>query len=410
MSKKLTIFLVCLCASLSVFSQTGFENGHYLRNDGSVVKGLIKNEDWKTNPTSIEFKANAGSEAQTISLLQMKGFEIENKTRYVRARVDVDMSPDNLNNLTINSKPLWEARTVLLRMLIDGKATLYYYEGSGLQKYYFKTDEKPIEALFYKRYLKNGDAAENNQYQQQLLNNLSGCAQLSTADFYGLKYKNSPLTKLFITYNNCVSGEGVAGVTNYNPKENKVDFKVNAFVGMNYLSVDVTNSVAPSRGGDFGNAIRLRFGVELEALMPFNNNKWGLFIGFAKNTKFEQTTTQATSSVNNPTQEVTFTYSSFDIPFGIRHYFFVGDDSKVSLHLGYMLDVISEVSIERSITANDLNGSATTGNLFGGAGFHYKKFSAEARLDFGRDPIEESTFFYEANTTSFSFVLGYQLF
>ena len=50
---------------------------------------------------------------------------------------------------------------MFLKVLIEGKATLYYYEESNIQKFYYTLDKGNITPLVYKQYLYSKETAPN---------------------------------------------------------------------------------------------------------------------------------------------------------------------------------------------------------------------------------------------------------
>ncbi|MEP2935950.1 MAG: hypothetical protein ABJM06_13935 [Gilvibacter sp.] len=397
-------FMLFICTAM--VAQSDYLPGHYINSANQKVTGFIKNEDWKASPNSIQFKATAQGNRQTISIGQMNGFSITGVDAYVKRTFELDVSTDNLNNLTYSKEPVFETRTGMLKELASGAASLYYYEKEGIKEYFYSKGDTEFEPLVHVRYLVGDKVTSNDRYKQQLLNALNDCAKLTESDFVKLNYKRSALTKIFDKYNGCNDAS-------YNSRigsGTSTSFNLNLYAGANFSNFSLTNDLSATRGGDFGSNTALRFGVELEAILPFNNGSWAVFTGLAKNTAYESTIVQQLSSANTPEQNVTLTYSSINIPIGVRYYIAAGDASRVSLNLGYMFDVVSEISLEREVTANDFeNSTGTQGLLFVGAGFHYKQFFVKANLDIGKDPFKANSSFYNSDLSSFNLVVGYSI-
>ncbi len=403
---KILQIAVLLLITTPIIAQNNFKPGYYTTKSGDTISGLIKNAGWKGNPTSIEFKASENGERKTILAKNMTGFEITNEATFVYKTILLDVSTDNLNNLTFSKVPVYETRTAMIRKLVSGTATLFYYEKEGIKEFFYSKGAVALEPLVYVRYLADDQVSSNAKYKQQLLNAFADCASLEQQDFVNLTYARNSLIKIFDRYNSC-SDSNYATSSNYTPN---TTFNINVFAGANFASIDLTNTVAPNNGGDFGSQTNLRYGVELEAILPFNNSSWALYTGFAKNTAFESTIVQELSSTNTPEQDVTLTYSSINIPLGVRYYIPAGDDIRISLNAAYMFDVVNEVSLKREFTANDFeNAKGTQGLFVVGAGFHYKRFFARANLDISKDPFNANSEFYEADLSSLNLVLGYQI-
>ena len=54
--KKKLFFLLTIILSLNSYSQVSFEKGYHIDNNDQKISCLIKNLDWKNNPTKFEFK------------------------------------------------------------------------------------------------------------------------------------------------------------------------------------------------------------------------------------------------------------------------------------------------------------------------------------------------------------------
>ena len=69
--KKLPL-LFLLFASLFTYSQIRFEKGYFITNTGEHYEVLIKNVDWKNNPSAIDYKLNAEDQLKRISVDQVQ--------------------------------------------------------------------------------------------------------------------------------------------------------------------------------------------------------------------------------------------------------------------------------------------------------------------------------------------------
>lgn len=402
---KSVCLIILFFVANAVVSQNRFKEGYYLNNAGDKITGYIKNVDWKNSPSNIDFRTSPEGDTKTIGLSQMSGFGIHGQVAYVKKTFDLDVKSERLNSLNLSKEPEFESRTALLEVLVEGSATLYYYENQGAKKFFYSIGNDKPEALVFVRYLVGTNVASNDRYKQQLANALVGCASLNFSDFESLNYKQNSLTKLFKQYNLCKDPNYVATSNKKTPTK----LNLNLFAGFNASSVEVTTAMTRS-GGDFGNQTNLRFGGEFELLLPFNNNAFGIYLGLAKNSNFESTIVQELSSTTTPSQDVTLTYSTVNLPFGIRYYIPLNENTKFLLDGGYHIDLISELSIDREVTANDFNSeNGSYGFLALGAGVQYKQFFVRANVDIGKDPFSASTFGFESDVSSFNLVVGYQI-
>ncbi len=79
--KRQTLLLAFLLATAThAFSQITFENGYFINDEGQKIECLIKNVDWRSNPTKFEYKVSADASAQTASITTVKEFAINGDT------------------------------------------------------------------------------------------------------------------------------------------------------------------------------------------------------------------------------------------------------------------------------------------------------------------------------------------
>ena len=387
-------------------AQNRYKEGYYLNNSGEKVSGFIKNVDWKSSPSSIDFRTSLEGDSKTIRLNQMSGFTINGQVTYLKKTFELDVKSEKLNSLNFSKEPEFETKTALLELLVDAPTSLLYYENEGTRKFFYSKGSGEIEALVYVRYLVGTNVTSNDRFKQQLANEFNGCSELSYTDFENLTYKQNSLIKLFEQYNSCQDPDYVS-IKN---EKSTLKLNLNVFGGLNSSSVDVTNSVNSRLGGDFGNQTNLRFGAEAELLLPFNNNAFAIYFGVVKNSNFETTIIQDLSSTTTPQQDVTLTYSTVSLPVGVRYYIPVNTEVKILLDAGYHIDFISDLNIERSVTPNDFNSqNGSYGFLALGTGVQYKRFFARANVDIGKDPFSASTFEFQSDVSSFNVVVGYQI-
>jgi hypothetical protein len=126
--KKNYPFLIIACISLQMYAQVKFQKGYYISDGDIRTECFIKNTDHFSNPTSFLFEINEGDSNTGIGdLSSVKEFGIDNVMKFRKAIVDVDMSDNDLKYMGENRKPEWKERTLFLKVLIEGSATLYEY-------------------------------------------------------------------------------------------------------------------------------------------------------------------------------------------------------------------------------------------------------------------------------------------
>ena len=126
LTKKLNLsFVICLLSITTVFSQTSFKPGYIIKSNGQKIDCLIKNEDWKGSPTTFEFKTDENSEVKLGDISTIKEFGSADNFKYISATTEVDQSSDKVGKLTEDRNPVYKGETIFLKVLVEGKASLY---------------------------------------------------------------------------------------------------------------------------------------------------------------------------------------------------------------------------------------------------------------------------------------------
>lgn len=391
MNKLIT--LVFLLVYAGIFSQNNFQLGYFKDNSGKITECLVKNIAWKNNPTEFNYKLSEDGEVLKASIASVKEFSVNDAYKFVRFDVNIDKSLSQTNRMSTSREPEWKQETLFLKVLVSGKATLYQYEDNNLIKYFVSTDAHTnAEQLLFKEYKIHSAIHENNMYRQQLYNIMKDKIQQDR--FEKIDYNKNDLVKLFVDYNESAGDK----MQNLAEKQNKGSVHLKITPGAAVASLSTKNSTYSRADFDFDKKVVFRIGMELEYVLPFNNEKWSLFV----DPYFQAYKNKAT----NETQDWEADYKSLNIPIGARHYMYLNQDSKLFINgaVIFALDLGSS-SIRFNEYSYDIS-RTTTGMV--GAGFSWKKYSAEARYVFnhGLLPVNNWT----ANYSSVGLVLGYSLF
>ena len=395
---KQLITILSLLLFLNSFSQTKYESAYIITNNGEKIEGLILNEDWRVNPREINFKSSQDEPAQTMGIGSVEEFGINGEVKYQRATVRIDKSSELLKTLTDERSLDFQEEQLFLKVLIDGKASLYSFEGVDFKKFFYRVGDSDIEQLVFKTYLTTGTRiGENNQYKQQLLNSLQ-CADISSREIEHLKYTSEELIRVFKKYNKCEGGQ----FSDFTERHEKSNFDLSLKAGIRNSSLEIMNSMAGARDTDFESQIGFQLGLEAELVLPFHNNKWSIVVEPTYQTFHSKKETESLESEVN--------YNSIELPFGIRHSVFLNESSKLFLN-GYVivdLNFNSEFNFksEALSTLEVKSGS----NLAFGVGYEYgDRFSVEFRYYTTRDLLNNyGGWNSEYNTAALIF--GYKLF
>jgi hypothetical protein len=410
--KKLLLIAFLFMYSF-INAQISFEKGYFISNNGTRTQCFIKNLDWSNNPTDFRYKININdTEYKTETAATIREFGIENGSTYEKAKVKIDQSNNSLERITTSKNPIWQEDTIFLKVLVTGDATLYYYVNENFARFFYKTKSQPIEQLVYKEYLalneNNGTKTilENNYYKQQLLINVKS-ENITDSEIKRLTYKKDPLMKYFLKYNN-INADEIKKTLN---STNKTIYHLKITPGISLASLLINSAESSGfKNAQYDTKVIFKFGIEGELVLPINKNKWSLFINPSYQKYSDSQEYGVVTGVNdglefNYPSEVE--YSSFQLPIGVRHYFFLNDKSKIFIDGAYVVDINGRFTL----TSKPINLNSNTGGNFAlGLGYNFKnKISFEIRYNANKNTLNTyNSFAGEYKTTDFIF--GYSFF
>ncbi|MFB9077598.1 hypothetical protein ACFFLS_01190 [Flavobacterium procerum] len=406
--KKFLLLTFLFCYSL-MNAQISFEKGYFISNDNKKTECYIKNVDWNYNPIEFKYKINIeDSNVKTETIANVKEFGINDNNTYQRAKVNIDISSSELERLSVNKNPDWKEDLIFLKVLVKGDTSLYQYVNPEMTRFFYETKNSQLEQLVYKEYFDQEStprtAIENNYYRQQLLNNVKS-ENITDNDIKRVIYKRESLMKYFLKYNNVSTKEIENTITSAN--KSIYLLKVTAGVGFSSISIDATGGYSDVQ---YDKKTILRMGLEGELILPFNKNKWSLFV----NPTYEQYEDQQDFGLANNRNNGGKTdyssevkYSSIVVPVGARYYFFLNNTSKIFINAGYTLNIGGKFKYTAVLLNFDSN---PTGSFFTGLGYNFKnKLSAEVRANVRKDLINGHSSFV-GNYKSLDVVLAYTIF
>ncbi|MFZ1808136.1 MAG: tRNA modification GTPase [Cyclobacteriaceae bacterium] len=407
MKKKLILFLVsCLFNSLCGFSQIAFQAGYIINNNDEKIECQIKNIDWKDNPKEFEYKLSDATEVVVGSFANTKEFGIiGTKNRYIRAIVNIDRSSDVIESMSKLKNPIFNEEQLFLKVVLEGKASLFAYEEASLIRYFYQMEDTDIEQLVFMNYrTSDKKILTNNQYRQQLWNDLN-CQTLQSNDFSRLQYKEKALLNLFIRFNQC---KGVSYEIAYiRPKGDFFD--LNLRVGVNYSSLSISSGSFGTLDTEFDAEVSPRIGLEAEIVMPFNNSKWS-FIAEPTYQFYKAEKINFGSNAFAPNRLAIVEYKSIELPIGIRYYIFLNQKSKVFINASYIFDFDFSSQVGFVNQASTRVVEITSGSsLVYGMGYNFNK-KCMIEIRYGSRNILKRYSDWQSNYNVFSFILGYRLF
>ena len=407
--KKQLLFLLTTIITINSYSQIIFEKGYFINNSDQKVDCLIKNIDWRKNPTEFEYKLSENSNENKASIKNIKEFGINNIFKYLRSKVKIDISSENLNQMSYNKNPILKEEELFLKVLIEGKSNLYVYNDGNLQRYLYNKENSTIEQLIFKHYKKsNVKIAKNNQFKQQLWNDLK-CSSIIMNTVENLDYKKNSLINFFSQYNKCSNSDFI----NYEKKHKRGLFHLTLRPRLNNSSLSIQNSVLSDRDTDFGKKLGFGFGVEAEFILPFNKNKWAILIEPTYQSFKEESTRDKVDRLVGGKLISEVKYNSIEIPVGLRHYFFLTNNSKIFINTSFIFELGSKSSIKIKRADHSIVHSLDIRpqmNFAFGLGYKLNdKYSLEMRHQTSRNILAQYSS-WNGDYKTVSVILGYSLF
>ena len=398
MKLNLSIILFWLL-TIHCFAQIKFEKGYIIDNTNRKLECLIKNSDWRNNPKEFDYKLSDIDNIKKGNLTTIKEFSVPGVMKYIRVDTKIDRSPMDASVLSDSINPDWSNERLFLKVLVEGKATLYFYQENLFRRFFYSVDNSPIQQLIFKDYLTNDidhHYKTNLKFQQQLWNDVK-CKNTSMQTVERINYDRGELEKYFKKYNDC---EGVSFVE-YDTNKGKQSFNLKITPGINYSSISVSN-IVDLRHAEYNSKLSYRIGLEAEYILPFNRNSWGITI----EPNFENYRQQYKSPVNNTVQ-----LSSLEIPIGIRRYFFINDKFKLLLDVqGTIvgLNFNSNFNIQSSYYVSNYQIDKFASSLSFGGGLEYHGISVEIRY-YTTTAVLSDYMNWDSQYRRIAFIVGYNL-
>ncbi len=398
--KNSVLSIILIFISLQLFGQISFEKGYFINNINVRIDCMIKNVDWKDNPKEFEYKLIGNDTVVKGNLNSVKEFGINGFSRFVRADVNIDNSAMGSSDLSKEKSPEWSQQKLFLKVLVEGSATLFYYEGHNLVRFFYSVPDSAIKQLIYKEYYANAyEVAVNNKFREQLWTEVR-CSGTSTSVIDQVGYRRSDLVKYFKNYNECIGNIALV----YGKKDKKGSFHLKIAPGLNYSMLSVSNNSRPNYNTNFDNQLGFRLGLEAEAILPFNKNKWAV--------TFEPSYQYFNSTRDNGNMQVTINYNSIEFPLGLRYYFFLNQKLKVfadAMYIpGFCLNFNSNIFFHHATYAVPIEIKTANSYAVGG-GIAYQKLSAEIRYFTNRDIFFNLGYYY-TDFHRIAFIFGYRIF
>ena len=406
MERKILLVLGIII-NFNLYSQIAFEKGYFIDNSNQKIECIIKNSDWRYNPTDIEYKLYEGGEILKANIKNIAEFNIYNISKYIRSTVKIDKSSENINYLDSNKNPVFIVELLFLKVLVEGKTNLYIYENINLQRFFYSKGNSNIEQLVHKIYLNDDNILNNNMFKQQLWNDLK-CPTIEIDKVEKLEYRKNSLINFFVEYNKCNNLD----FTNYDKKVKKDLFNLTFRMHLNNSSLSIENALYKNSLTHFENKNSFGFGIETEFILPYNKNKWAIIIEPTyQNFKSEKITD--VDYVSGGKLITNLDYTSIEVPLGLRHYIFINTNFKIFVNISYIFAFNTKSYIELKGVDNSPFKTLeikSRNNLGVGLGFKFKdKYSLEIRYHTSRNILGDYLY-WQSNYNTFAIMTGYSIF
>jgi hypothetical protein len=399
--KTVTALLLLIFFTSVSFGQIKYEKGYFINNDNKRIECLIKNREWKTNPTEFDYKIGKSGKAEIGNITSVKEFGIDNYYKFVGADVKIDRSFNPKTSITTEKDPIWKQEKLFLKVLVEGKANLYVFEGENIVKYFYSMNGgNTIDQLVYKEYKVDMNLVKNTTFRQQIWKDLQ-FKDTFKDEVQNMPYTAEALGKYFTAYDSSFGNT----VTQIKPIERKSYLNLKLTPGVNFSSGSMSIPVGvgkPLKPVTFKSNQTFRLGLDAEWVFAYNKYKWALVF---------EPTYQSFKSGPDP-KDGTIDYSSIEFPLGVRYYYHLNDQTRLYLNGFYIpgfgmnfnstVKYIPDTNVQKSFDVK------SSGNIAVGGGVDYKKFSMEARYYTNRTLSDEP--YLDPVYNRFSIILGYRLF
>lgn len=399
---KYLFYIIIFSLPLSLFSQNQYEGGYVINSNGVKKACLLFNTGMENTGEDYIYKFEKNDQPQKIDIKNFLEFGVEGKIKYVREFIRLDVSGDQINTLndTIGRSEILEGYAFLQQLVSSKAASLYYFYYEGKEYFFFRVGDSKISYLVFRKYQVDvalGVTTQilyNNDYKKQLAQFMP-----CSVNTKSLSYTRKSLLKYFSTYI-----EGKDGVDNISKSNPTTKGKFNVKIGVAYNQASYYAKDGDIKVIDFGSQSKITYGAELEYLIPFNRNKWGVFseINFSE---FQSTYTDPYA----PGVESGINYSFIEFPFGVAYYSNLPNNFRLFVKSGYVPTLISGSSSIYFYNKSNIYELTPATNIFVGLGISYRSFRVEARV-YSKRNITQGVFQRGSDYSQFSVRLSAMLF
>jgi len=292
----LTLWMICVFQV--AYSQENFMPGYVIKPDGDTLKGSIDYRNWLSNPDKIFFKGESSETRYAYTPMEIKGFRVADEL-YQSATVEVEVTSDQVNELTPYADLNIEVVTTFLQTIVKGEKGLYSYKDfQGKEQFYYQLDST-FELLIHKRYIKDTGKKnliiENKTYIGQLTVYFQDCRAM-VPDINRTRYTKRSLEKLFLSYY-----DWMGLLPEFHKESEKIHAELVILAGMTQTDLNINVVKNYSNLGQYDyllygglkRSTNFSAGASIDLVFPRLGGKWGinnefLYTAFQMNGSFEK--------------------------------------------------------------------------------------------------------------------------
>ena len=389
MKLQITSIVLFILFAQFVKAQKSFEPGYLLISPTDTVKGFIDYRNWSNNPETISFKTSEQEQAKTYGFADLAGFYVHGEN-YVKAEVDVDISPSSVDELSHSPSPQIKKMIAFLLIVNRGSKSLYYLRTKNSKVHLYISDQPgSYQLLINYRYLSGtNQIVSASQYKDQLKKFFSNCEGL-IPDRITFSLSTNAISKIFDRFYEKCSSEKPAASYEREP----IVIELGLLAGLSASKLRFKGTYTPDIiNSNFPPSYNASGGLFLNWMLPRLRQRFSLYNELGFTSYKSSTSTQTDYSENSYNRYTnTFGYGYIKLTNMIRFYIPTGD-LKLFVNAGMTNAVaISETNEQvteskfytvEPVISKDIVLGATKKYEIGaslGLGASYKKWGAELR-------------------------------
>ncbi|GEM_PF-4807982 len=374
-----SLVLIVSCFSKS-YAQDNFKEGTIWFDDNRKEDVQILDEDWRYNPEHFLYRSAKEESSQRGDLKSISSFQIGAEVKYLKAVVDIDQSPDQTGSLSTFRAPDFVSKEVFLKVIVASGMSLLSYNSPKYKRFYILDKSGEFHPLIFKRYSPfSRQIGTNEEYKNQLKTLFPG---LEDRDYENLAYSEKDLSRFLLDYQNARQIEALHFQAIRSKPQFDIQLKFTAN-GHNTSVANDNNALSLDEPDNFKSSFA--FGLSLGWQLPFDNNRWLLFIepSYLKYNQIVEEN-QAFGFNGSVLYRHELRYESINCPLLIRRSFYLNQRHSLFINGGLLMDFPIKTEFQRDDFWQPLDLGWNFSPIIG-LGYQYQNWSAEFRFNHFRD-------------------------